>query len=134
MKAFIEKLKSTKVNAMAALAIAVVTGICGSVYAYAVGGGNLFPEGSIIAGDDAYKEENGKVYEYDDGRWEEERDKKVENGKVYEYDDGRWEEETDKKVQGGTVYDNDYDDDYDDWDDDWDDHDDYDDDWDDDDD
>lgn len=51
-----------------------------------------------------YKVENGTVYEWDDGRWEPEYDKKSQNGAIYEYDDGRWEQ------------------DYDDWDDDdWDD-------------
>ena len=61
--------------------------------------------------DDQYKVENGKVYEYDDGRWEAENDKKVENGKVYEYDDGRWELDNDNDHD-------DWDDDHDDWDDD----------------
>ena len=37
-----------------------------------------------------YKVIDGVVYEYDDGRWEVEHDKKVVNGVVYEYDDGRW--------------------------------------------
>lgn len=50
-----------------------------------------------------YKVENGVVYEWDDGRWEPEYDKKSQNGAVYEYDDGHWER------------------DYDDWDNDWDD-------------
>ena len=54
-----------------------------------------------------YKVENGIVYEYDDGRWEPEYDKKMENGIRYEYEDGRWEIDDD-----------------DDWDDDWDDDDD----------
>ena len=47
--------------------------------------------GTVKSGDDTYKVENGKVYEYDDGRWELEEDKKYENGQIYEYDDGRWE-------------------------------------------
>lgn len=49
-----------------------------------------------------YKVENGQVYEYDDGRWELEADKKVENGVVYEYDDGVWE--ADKKEENGVTY------------------------------
>lgn len=47
-----------------------------------------------IFGDDRYKQENGVVYEYDDGVWEAESDKKIENGTLYEYDDGVWEDET----------------------------------------
>ena len=69
-----------------------------------------------------YKVENGVVYEYDDGRWEVEHDKKVENGIIYEYDDGRWE--PDKKVENGKTYE--YDDGRWELDDDDDDHDDHD--------
>ncbi|MBQ6492867.1 MAG: PepSY domain-containing protein [Erysipelotrichaceae bacterium] len=84
-------------------------------------------------GDDVCKTENGTVYEYDDGKWEVEHDKKIENGIVYEYDDGKWE--PDKKVENGVTYeyedghwevddDDDHDDDdNDDWDDDDDDDD-----------
>ena len=42
-----------------------------------------------------YKVVDGVVYEYDDGKWEVERDKKVVNGVVYEYDDGKWEVDDD---------------------------------------
>ena len=58
-----------------------------------------------------YKVENGVVYEYDDGKWEVEHDKKVENGVIYEYDDGRWQ--PDKKVENGVTYE--YDDDTNTW-------------------
>ena len=64
--------------------------------------------------DDQYKVENGKVYEYDDGRWEYEEDKKVENGKVYEYDDGRWEQDDDRDDDWDDDRDDDWDDDDDD--------------------
>lgn len=67
--------------------------------------------GGTSYGDDIYKQEGGVVYEWDDGAWEPEYDKKIENNIVYEYDDGRWE-----------VDDDDWDDDWDD--DDWDDDDD----------
>ena len=64
------------------------------------------PAAEVFQGDDRYKQEGGVVYEYDDGGWEPEYDKKIEGGVVYEYDDGRWEP------------DDDWDDDWDDWDDD----------------
>lgn len=69
--------------------------------------------------DDAMQVIDGKVYEFDDGKWEPESDKKIENGQVYEYDDGVWEAENDKYVQDNVIYEyDDTDDDDDDWDDD----------------
>lgn len=53
------------------------------------------PPGGTLYGDDFYKVENGVVYEWDDGRWKAERDKKIENGVVYDFDDGRWKIEYD---------------------------------------
>lgn len=53
------------------------------------------PPGGTLYGDDIYKVENGVVYEWDDGRWKPEYDKKIENGIVYDFDDGRWKTEYD---------------------------------------
>lgn len=63
---------------------------------------NVAPQNNTVP-NSKYKVENGTVYEYDDGRWEPEYDKKSENNVIYEYDDGRWEVDDDA------------------WDDDWDD-------------
>ncbi|MBR6459743.1 MAG: hypothetical protein IKS49_06260 [Actinomycetaceae bacterium] len=63
---------------------------------------NVAPQTNTIP-NSKYKVENGTVYEWDDGRWKAEYDKKSENGVIYEYDDGRWEVDDDA------------------WDDDWDD-------------
>lgn len=52
---------------------------------------NQLPAGGTLYGDDIYKVEGGVTYEWDDGRWEAEYDKKIEGGVVYDYDDGRWE-------------------------------------------
>lgn len=56
------------------------------------------PPGGTLYGDDIYKVENGVVYEWDDGRWKPERDKKIENGIVYDFDDGRWKTEYDPSM------------------------------------
>lgn len=53
------------------------------------------PLGGTLYGDEIYKVENGVVYEWDDGRWKPEYDKKIENGIVYDFDDGRWKTEYD---------------------------------------
>ena len=62
-------------------------------------------------GSDTYKVEDNKVYEYDDGKWELEEDKKIENGVVYEKEDGNWQ--PDKKTEGNVTYE--YDDDTNKW-------------------
>ena len=118
MTKLFESIAGKKVSAAAAISAAVACGLLGAVYAGAQTAGTASqsqaPAGTTAtSGDDYYKEEGGKVYEYDDGMWETEHDKKIENGVVYEYDDGRWEADND--------WDDDWDDHDDDWDDDWDD-------------
>ena len=49
-----------------------------------------------------YVDQNGTVYELDDGKWEVEEDKKIENGITYEYDDGKWQ--PDSKTENGITY------------------------------
>lgn len=57
-----------------------------------------------VSGDDAYKVENGQVYEYDDdtNTWEAEPEKKIENGTVYEQENGQWQPE--EKTENGVTY------------------------------
>lgn len=56
------------------------------------------------SGYDKYLLKNGKVYEWDNGRWDYERNMKIKNELVYEYDDGRWQLEGDTTVKSGVTY------------------------------
>jgi|GEM_PF-3879134 len=90
----LKHLKAQRVSVVGAVAAAVLCGLLGGVYAFAQGGlATPTPpdvENAILSGDDYYKDEGGVIYEWDDGRWEIERDKKIVDGVVYEFEHGVW--------------------------------------------
>ena len=89
-----KQLKAQRVNMAGAVSVAVFCGLLASAYAFAQGGpATSVPpdvENTIMSGGDYYKLEGGVVYEWDDGAWEAEHDKKIENGIVYELEHGVW--------------------------------------------
>lgn len=47
---------------------------------------------TYTVGDDKYLYKDGKVYEWDDGKWQLEKDKVIKDGKVYDVEDNTYEE------------------------------------------